>query len=436
MAFSSHLDCLTSIILVTLFAHCAFSAYTLDFASGRRWYFAGSFDSFYSQYTPFTATSVSNVVFLDSSGNNGELQHLGGENGGVDGPVNALHVDLCWNLYVGGSFAHALDELQQVDTGPLARFSFSGRKWERVLPEGIVFQGTELGANSTFTGGTVNSIVSDCVHFAFCSCDIYFGGNFTLTDSNGKTAISLAKYEASSGKVLALNPDSWEPWQAVVTALYKKTLGVTVATTYLWVGGENLGTGVHFGRVSLGDSAWKSFPEVNGRVRSFEYISATIGLTDKLFVGGDFDFEESDGAKCKYICQFSHDSLKWTEVTDKLTGPVYSLQRNEKTLYAAGNFSHAVLIVSGNDVEYIDTNQQDKISYTQDVHSMTVCARLDLACKGGTVLMAGSDGFLNIYNTKKLSFENFGQRINGDVHVVASAFHFRSDATRAAQRGW
>lgn len=342
---------------------------------------------------------------------------------GTNGPVHSIHVDLCLNVYIGGEFTH----VDGIHTGPVAKYSYMDRSWKALQPNSTFEHMHSPLNDANFTSeGTVSAISSNCFHFAICECDVFFGGNFAMYDSSGTATVSLAKYNAKEGKTEALSPQAWTVEDTFINALYKKNLGVTEATSYLWVGGRNLGEDTYFGRINLQDNSWKPFPEVNDEVRAFEYESVTIGLTDKLFVGGDFDFT-NNGVNCRFLCRFDHSSLDWTEVSSEVEGPIYSLQKDGSSLYIAGNFSYGVKKVEDGSVSTIHGLQESRIPKNQLISKIDVCERLDLGCKGGSTAFAG-DGYTRFFNSRKGTFEPFGNVIDGQVSVIQSSFQFRSSS--------
>lgn len=393
-------------IILSLIIQTIYSSF--EFSKGRRWYFGGEFNEVVTESQK--TIIANNFAFLDSSG---EFYTLGN---GTNGPVHAIHVDLCMNVYIGGNFT----TVDGIETGPIAKYDYFYQRWVALA---------SLSSFDTSNGAIVRSITSNCFHFGFCTCDVFFGGKFILTDGKGEIAKSLAMYDSESNNIVSLSQSSWNS-NPEIYALYKKNFGVTVATTYLWVGGENLGTDIYFGRLTLGDRSWKEFSEVNGIVRSFEYISGTIGIIDKLFISGDFDFTSQSGVKCKYICEFAHNTFKWSLVSNDIDGPIYSIKRDENTLYISGNFTNRVAKIVDKFPMNIDLSQSDYIPQNKLIHSIDVCSRLDLACKGGSISAASNDGLITFFNARKNRFDGFGKEVKGTVNVITSSFQFRNSSSK------
>lgn len=92
---------------------------------------------------------------------------------GTNGQINAVYVDACQNVYIGGEFTKA----GGVDTGPVAAWWFGADNW------------APLGAPLARTAGStsqpvVHSITVDCV--GGCdACRVYVGGAFGFALADG-----------------------------------------------------------------------------------------------------------------------------------------------------------------------------------------------------------------------------------------------------------
>lgn len=410
------------ILVLSICMSCA--AVNFGFTPGRRWYVGGDFSSVIKGDA--SSMTANNFAYFDGS----EWYTMGE---GTNGPVHTIHVDICYNVYLGGSFTKAFG----IDSGPIIKYDYFKQEWKAV---------TQMSNYQNFVQNdtTIKAITTNCAKISgFCMCDVYVGGKFQMSDGT-ETAVNVAHMEATSEgftlKGLGGAANHGFSVNGTVNALYKKNWGATAAINYLWVGGD-MGNGQYFGRFHLNELNSKYYDfstsdgTVNGVVKAFNYKPRTIGFTDELYVVGDFNFNgKANAAKCQYVCWFNHAEKVWITLGDESghtlpNGPVNTLGMNGNTVFVGGNFTNGLLKTSGSGYTLNDPNQSSNIGSTQ-VTSISVCGDYDLSCKGSSVAVAGTNNFLKFFNTKKEQWEPFNGGTNGQVHTVYTNFQWRGNTEK------
>lgn len=228
-----------------------------------------------------------------------------------------------------------------------------------------------------------------------------------------------------------------------VFALYKKGFGITQATDYLYVGGnQTISAKGGFTKYNTNTKAWGyDFPSsagnVVGTVLSFQYMAYTFS-TDQLYVGGDFTWTTSS-ATVKNLAQFTWN----TEVIQAVgsTGvpnlPVYSLGYGASDLYLSTSESTPSLSYVRKNAAFSSTTSSwttisgsDSTYILQPILDIFVCDSQGIIdCQGGSVAMVGTNGFLKYYNAKTNQFLDFGGGTNGNLRTIESAYLLSGTST-------
>ena len=259
------------------------------------------------------------------------------------------------------------------------------------------------------TGG-VNAV-------AYLGGTVYLGGSFTQV--NGQTRNHLAACDATSGNLLAWNPNA----NNVVRALK-----VSPAGTRVYAGGDfTVVAGVPRARVAaLDPSSGAAFgwrPYVNDQVKAI--TTSTTGAT--VYVGGDFN--SAQGAARSRLAAFNATSANLTSLKPSISNGAgnfatvltLAIAPNNQTLYFAGDFAlvnghsrrNAAAVSSG-----IGTLRAWSPAATADVVGALV-----VSASGNTVFAGGrgAGGYAQAYGPNVGGTPVWNVATNGDVEALAIA---------------
>jgi len=400
-------------------------AVNFEFTPGRRWYVGGDFKSVIKGDT--SSMEVNNIAYFDGK----EWYSFAGN--GTNGPVDVVHVDLCYNVYIGGRFT-------TIDGKPfhyVAKYDYFSRTWKKLTnPEWF---------SNPSSNTTVKAISTNCARVqGFCSCSVIIGGHFVMKHEEEEAVHVARLLPAAADAPYTLDAlggqenHKFAKDTGMVHAIHKKNWGSTVAVQYIWVGGHLKSTSnasIYFGRIELNNNKkWEDFTaidgNVNGLVRQFAYYPQTIGFTDEMYVVGDFNFEgTANKAICQYICHFDHALKRWITLGDSTgstqpNGPVYTLGLNGKHLFIGGDFENTLEKSEGSGYTINDRSQKDAIGSSIVTH-LSVCGDYDLSCKGGSIAVAGTNNLLRFYNTKLDKWVPFNGGTSGQVNSIVTNFQWR-----------
>eukprot|EP00817_Percolomonadidae_sp_ATCC50343_P003798 CAMPEP_0117419380 /NCGR_PEP_ID=MMETSP0758-20121206/952_1 /TAXON_ID=63605 /ORGANISM="Percolomonas cosmopolitus, Strain AE-1 (ATCC 50343)" /LENGTH=439 /DNA_ID=CAMNT_0005200407 /DNA_START=56 /DNA_END=1375 /DNA_ORIENTATION=+ len=381
---------------------------------GRRWYVGGLFNKINGTTDDsIEGGAVQNLAYFDGS----QWKKLEGK--GPNGPVYVIKMDTKFNLIVGGKFTTVND----VPTGPVARYNSKDGKWESIVGSGTFSTGSRVHAIATDCFPQEKSTANAKNQLTGTRCDVYFGGYFNITGD--VTCQNVARWQQTSnteGKLLNLGTHGIK---GTVYALYKKSLlTLTGASdTYLWVGGDLKVAGgpKYFARFEkIFDAGEETLVNLDGEgedaitgvVRKFRYVNKYLaGQTDRLFLAGNFQVASK---KCRNICEYNHKNKEFVALNgaDTFTdGEGYDVALNSEDVYVGGTFTKPIKYVSflPNEKEAWDgVHASQTANFDFPVHTMDVCSKYSKSCQAGSVAVGNMDGRIKFYDSENGKFEYFG----------------------------
>jgi hypothetical protein len=401
---------IAAVLLIVIVASVlAIDLPSLPSLPSRRFFIGGSFD--YLLQRDGSQFNANNFAYYEDD-------VFGTYGNGTNGPVLAISVDLCRNIYIGGDF----DTVDGIKTGPIAKYSFKSGKWQAL--------GTPVF--TTNQQSSVYSISTDCVNIPDiqkqdCNCDVYIAGNFRMTIGS-EYAQNVAKFKADGSSWDALQ--SGNEFISSARTIYKRSeTSVTDADDLLWVGGD-----FGFKKYQLKDKKWTTIEMSGGRVTSMHYtVVPLFWKTDSIVVAGQFSFT-CEGGTCTNIATYDRGSGKFAPLgtTQVPSGIINSFDMTKGDVYAGGTF------VDG-PFSYIAYLKDGSSGYTAisgsapvvagPVKYLKACGYNDVGCARGSFAVAGTNAltgnYLAFYNADGAQWLPFGNTTavpgNGYVNVVEFA---------------
>ncbi|KAG2393572.1 hypothetical protein C9374_007103 [Naegleria lovaniensis] len=287
-------------VLLALLSVC--QALTLPITTKA--YFGGSFSTIKGQ-------SVNNIGYYDL-----KTKLFDSLEGGANGPVQCIHVDIFGFVYAGGRFSSVGSGNASLSlTAPIAfhGLNFSATNVKNVETDSkwlsVVNNGAYMNVNAQvrtiatdYKVSSINSMLGSDLR------DVYVGGDFTLYQ-NGESSISnLARWSYTQKKWVPLGSETVTNVNKVVKSDYAifNSNKVYVAATFT---GRS---STYFGVYDVSTDSW-SFPS-NGPTSTVTdiYYNVNALSTDDIFVVAT-TFGTSG---CVGICNYNHKTGAWSVVAN------------------------------------------------------------------------------------------------------------------------
>jgi hypothetical protein len=314
------------------------NALVLD-PSNNQLYMGGSFTTVQDSTT--TSLSAKRIARWDISNNVWRQFGNTTYNGTFDGTVNALELDNSRNqLYVGGSFTLVQDTTNTValSANRIARWDISNNIWRQF--------------GNTIVNGTNGNVIS--ISLNNVNNNVYFGGEFTLINSEIKTFNRIARWDISNNV-----------WKQFGTTANNGTTGnvnaisLNITNNKIYIGGifnsVNINVTNNHNRITrwdISNSVWRQFGNTtfdgtNGMVRTLKLDNSR----NQLYVGGDFTTVQDTTnttvpLSANRIARWDISNNVWRQFGNTIyngttNGIVYALELDPSNnqLYVGGSFT-------------------------------------------------------------------------------------------------
>jgi hypothetical protein len=277
------------------------------------------------------ATPANHIAKWDiSSGTWSALTNTDNTINGVNSCVNAIAVDGCHSVYVGGCFTKLSD-------GTAANYvaKWSGGTWSSL----------------TCTDGTISIIVVGNTVYALATegNNIYIGGNFTsLSRSDGNTVAvnNIAKWDTISSTWSALTCSEGN------TGVSNPVNSISITNGNVYIGGDFklLGNGTttvnYIAKWSISSGSWSALTSTDG-ITAIEDggISAVCATGTKVYVGGGpFSVLGGGNYEANNIALWNDNGSvqSWSKLgsgSNGATNNVNALAVKDNDVYVGGEFS-------------------------------------------------------------------------------------------------
>lgn len=373
----------------------------------RRWFIAGEFSRV--AQSDGSILDVNNFAAWD-----GKKWRDYGE--GTNGPVTALFVDSCFNIYLAGSFT----EVNGRKTGPIAVWHVWNNKWE------------SLGhlENQTLNS-VVNSISVNCYDTptdnSRCACDVYIGGQFeyALNNDTSQIANNVAMYNTRRKRWNNLGGIHVHGINSMVRSVDFRNFGLTVVSRFGWFGGDGFLKRYMYDH---GQHTWKSTQSIESSdVISSVYYDPNYFEPIDVLVSGMFAVNTTDG-ECRNLCIYDPMKDRWSSVAPELnTGYISRSIQLFDSIFITGDIriqgendteiSTSVAINTGGCWQSYGMNPNN-FTIPDNVLSFTACSIYDLGCGENSMAIVAegidsNDGIVKFFNYEKGEWMDFGRGLNG-----------------------
>lgn len=360
--------------------------------------------------------------------------------GGTNGPITALFVDSCFNVYVAGQFTTA----GGIETGPIAVWHTYNHKWSSL---GV------MNSTGKYTTDEIKTISVRCFDIptdtARCKCQVYVGGQFEfyLNNRTDTVATNVAMFETKDKRWSNLGGVHIHGIHSSVNSVDFRDFALTVVSRYGWFGGDGFlkrymyDNGAHtwttIESIKPGDTISEVYYDPN--YYSYAVVLVSGQFTVNTTANEEDDYGGDSNGTCSNFCQFDSMDDVWYSTNLNSTFVTRGYRLDDSTFVMGdiaipgendtvtstqlavhmGDDWETYGIIPGSNSTFGDDDEDQDSIQSFNILSFTACSLFDVGCNPNSMAVVAQStedpdhGVMKFFNYRTRTWTDMGRGFNG-----------------------